>query len=178
MTHDELVLVACRWLRRRCHPPCQIVLGDFRCNTVDEFPDAIGWSTYGWSTLVECKASRADFLRDRTKACRRHADPLFDKRMGRMRYYMAEPGVLQPGDLPVGWGLLEVNHGRSVSVAVAARPFDDAQRPLGIKHELVLLLTAIRRHLEDGGTSRGRQRQAQGFMRIVTIALTHAGPVC
>jgi hypothetical protein len=31
-----------------------------------EIPDAIGWNTHG-SVVVECKTSRADFMRDRDK---------------------------------------------------------------------------------------------------------------
>ncbi|EAZ98139.1 hypothetical protein MELB17_09653 [Marinobacter sp. ELB17] len=52
--------------------------------------------------LVECKASRSDFLADRNKPFR--LDP--DLGMGIYRFYLCLPGVIGVADLPDGWGLL------------------------------------------------------------------------
>ena len=35
-----------------------------------EHPDAIGWDWRGWSILVECKVTRADFNADKRKRLR------------------------------------------------------------------------------------------------------------
>lgn len=71
-----------------------------------EIPDAIGWSTAGYSTLVECKASRSDFLRDQKKYFRR----VSEMGVGMQRFYLTPPGLLSPEELPEGWGLLEAGH--------------------------------------------------------------------
>ena len=62
MTHSELVELASRQLKRwRCVPVlCELVT----YSSSGEIPDAIGWTSRN-SILFECKASRADFLRDK-----------------------------------------------------------------------------------------------------------------
>lgn len=110
MTHSELIEAAARWLR-----------GSQRCGVVlveasggHEIPDAIGWRMGGrMSVLVECKASRADFLRDGDKWHRRAG-----LGVGQRRYYMAPAGLLQPEDVPAGWGLVEVTSSGRCRVAV------------------------------------------------------------
>lgn len=103
MTHAELVDHALRWLRgtQRCPVAVASPGGGL------EIPDAIGWRSGGrMSILVECKASRADFLRDKKKWHRQHG-----LGVGQRRYYMAPPGIITPADLPPGWGLVEVVDG-------------------------------------------------------------------
>lgn len=56
--HKVLVTLAVRWIKRRC----SIVFPEFS-SAAGEAPDAIGWKG-GLSALIECKFSRADFLRD------------------------------------------------------------------------------------------------------------------
>jgi hypothetical protein len=101
LTHSDLVARAGKWLRRQ---GCRVVLlDDFVCNTSpNEKPDAIGWRD-GLSILIECKASRADFLADRKKPFR--IDP--SQGMGDWRFILAPEGVVQRcGEIPEGWGLL------------------------------------------------------------------------
>lgn len=101
MTHDDLVKRAARWLRQQ---GCGIVFDDrFRaiCHSGEQ-PDAIGWRD-GLSILIECKASRSDFLADRAKRFRQ--EPA--KGMGDWRFFMAPVGMISVGELPQGWGLLE-----------------------------------------------------------------------
>jgi hypothetical protein len=95
--HAELVSRARSWLRRQ---GCGIVLAEFRALTPEQ-PDALGWRD-GLSMLVECKASRSDFLADRGKPFR--ADPSLG--MGDWRFYLSPPGIVRSEDLPEGWGLL------------------------------------------------------------------------
>ena len=63
MTHETLVQKAVAWLRGY---GCGVVLSEQSC-TSGETPDAIGWKRACHSVVVECKASRADFLVDREK---------------------------------------------------------------------------------------------------------------
>ncbi len=137
MTHDELCDRAVRWLLKTKR--CRLVLREV-VSYAGEIPDAIGWQAgTGFSFLVECKASRGDFLRDQKKWSR---DPRNCHSMGQMRFYMAPPGLLRPDELPEGWGLLEV-HGRRVRVVRdvdVARPLD----PSGYRGELMHMLRGLR----------------------------------
>lgn len=100
-THRELCTVAAKWLRRKgysnavAEPPLQAY----------ENPDAIGWGRV--TAVIECKTGRADFKRDRKKSFR-HPNAALLTAMGDYRWYMAPRGLLNPDDLPDGWGLLEV----------------------------------------------------------------------
>lgn len=109
MTHAALVHRACSWLRSQ---GAAVISCDGGPDT-GEIPDVIGWDAAGWSTLVECKATRGDFHRDREKPCRAGLG------MGRLRYYLCRRGVIQPNWLPPGWGLLWCNE-RAARVVVPA----------------------------------------------------------
>src|SRR6266849_4221504 len=111
MTHQKLVCKAVAWLRRY---GCGVVLAEQSCAS-GETPDAIGWKRGCHSVTVECKSSRADFLADRDKPFRRKPE----KAMGCERFYLTPAGLLQPQELPPGWGLLEFR-GRSVEVVYAS----------------------------------------------------------
>lgn len=104
-----------------------------------EEPDAIGFKGYGDSTLVECKASRADFRADGKKWFRQN--PAMG--MGKRRYMLAPEGVISVDELPDGWGLLKPC-GRGVRVVRHGRPFDF----YGRAWEIQMLVSALRR--EDG----------------------------
>lgn len=103
MTHAELVARAQRWLRNtRKHSPVLAEIG----SSGYECPDVIGWAR-GWSTLVECKVSRSDFLADGAKAFRRNPA----SGMGLFRWYaipldLFERSQVIPLDLPERWGLV------------------------------------------------------------------------
>lgn len=143
MTHAQLVSLAARWLHtRRNHP---IVLSDVRCNMVAEQPDVLGWTNNGVSTLIECKISRADFLRDETKSHRRTPD----RGMGYVRWYATPRGILSKDDLPEGWGLVEMfGDGWSrARIVHTGRPF----RARNEKDERTMLVQALRRATEGWG---------------------------
>ena len=70
-SHEQLVERAGRWLRGTMR--CNVVLLEPGYGSVGEIPDAIGWTSDGVSIVVECKASRSDFLADRNKPARRRA---------------------------------------------------------------------------------------------------------
>ena len=131
ITHDMLVEAAAAWLRSRC----SVVITEM-AHLESETPDAIGWKSKT-SILIECKASRADFLADRWKPFRR--DP--GSGMGAVRYYCAPSGMLKAEELPEGWGLLELRAGR---LRVAKQP---PAKKFPRRHiaEITLLLSALRR---------------------------------
>lgn len=100
-THDTLVKIAHRWLAQRCG----FVFAELcACTSNGEIPDAIGFRSGGISLLIECKATRSDFLSDKSKRFRR--DP--SRGMGNFRWYLAPSGVIEREELPQGWGLIQV----------------------------------------------------------------------
>jgi len=126
--------MAVHWLRRY---RCGVVLSEQACLS-GEVPDAIGWKKKCHSVLVECKASRADFLVDRGKAWRIQPEV----GVGSERYYLAPRGLIPERDLPAGWGLLEVK-GRQVEVA--KRSAKNLRSSAGFECEMNLLLASLRR---------------------------------
>lgn len=99
--HASLVKLGVRWLSRRS----STVFYEFAA-CAKETPDIIGWSS-GLSTLIECKATRADFLHDAKKIVRQKPAG----GMGQRRYYLCPPGVINIEDLPGKWGLLVAEKG-------------------------------------------------------------------
>lgn len=141
MRHPDLVERAAAWLRNTKR--CGVVLTE--ASGGHEIPDAIGWRCGGRvSTLVECKASRADFLRDAQKWHRRHAAHVG---IGQERYYMAPAGMLRPDEIPEGWGLVEVTPGGRARVTKRA-PEPGKDRPLDrevMAREVAYLYSATRK---------------------------------
>lgn len=147
MTHAELCLIAERWLWRQ---NCGVVFRDsFRASPyTGERPDAIGWR-HGISILIECKASRADFLADRGKPFR--IEPA--RGVGDWRFYLAPPGIVEAADLPPGWGLLHAKGGKVTPVAGmppntgwrTGRPFAGCKLA-----EVEMLYAALRRMVVRG----------------------------
>lgn len=133
MTHTDLVERAYNWLR--VYKSCSVIVTEMSSGA-GESPDAIGWR-FGMSWLVECKASRADFLADRAKHFRRNPGT----GMGRHRYFMCEPGMIARADLPADWGLL---HPKTRGVLVAAEPMPQA---FDARREAELLCSCLRRTL-------------------------------
>ena len=145
-THAELVERAGRWLRYSAHTEvnkafeprvsrCGVVLLEPR--GVIERPDAIGWYNSGrCSILIECKATREDFLADKTKRVRMARE---ESGMGRFRFYMAPAGIIKAVDVCESmWGLL-VCVGRSVECEKLSEPFN-----FHMVNEMALLWSAVR----------------------------------
>ena len=129
MTHCALVEAAAAWLRKTC----AVVITEIA--TVGEEPDAIGWNGVN-SVLIECKASRADFLSDRRKYFRREPE----RGIGCRRFFLMPAGLVASTEIPTGWGLLE-SDGRRVRQVIHSEPF----REMDSRHEIRILLSALRR---------------------------------
>jgi len=124
-----LVAAAARWLGKKC----AVVVTDL-VTYAGETPDAIGWTSVN-SILVECKASRSDFKADARKPFRVRGEG-----MGELRYYMTPEGMVQPEELPEGWGLLEV------AVTGKIRVLREAMIKCAMKNwEVIVLISALRR---------------------------------
>ncbi|MGZ4733562.1 MAG: hypothetical protein ACXVZH_15625, partial [Terriglobales bacterium] len=134
MTHAQLVEQAVAWLRSY---RCGVILSEQACIS-GEMPDAIGWKRVSRSVLVECKISRADFLADRDKPFRQKSD----LGLGCERFYLTPAALLEPGELPAGWGLLEVRKRKVEIVRQSAR---DLRTTDGLAYEMNLLLASLRR---------------------------------
>lgn len=130
MTHADLVARAAQWLHAR---RCVVVVTELRSG--HETPDAMGWRQ-AFSTVIECKASRADFRADAKKFFRKHEY----LGLGYSRYYMTPPGLIREDEIPSGWGLLEA-HATRVKVVRRSQPFPDR----AIDSEVKMLLSCIRR---------------------------------
>lgn len=96
-THAELVEIAYRWILKR--GSCGVAFKELRSYNA-EIPDVIGFGS-GFSSVIECKTSRSDFLSDKKK-------PHRAKGMGTFRYYCCPIGLIKPEELPEKWGLLYV----------------------------------------------------------------------
>lgn len=110
LTHKSLCALAVKWLKRpysRDGHGCHVAVEEARSGWDGEVPDAIGFHLNGNrvdSVVVEVKVSRGDFLSDKAKP---HRAPGLG--MGNWRYYLCPEGLIQPEELPAGWGLLWVN---------------------------------------------------------------------
>lgn len=127
---------------------CQIAASEMSYGR--EIPDAIGWR-WDDSVLIECKVSRADFLRDKKKAFRKEGE----KSLGKYRFYLCPPGVILPADLPPRWGLLYAE-GRSIKKIVYPTGYsmnygtwEQFRHEPNTAREMQLLV-AIARRLRDG----------------------------
>jgi hypothetical protein len=97
-THKELVEIAYKWVLKNCS--VGIAFKELY-SLASEIPDVIAFG--GWESIViECKASRSDFLGDMKK-------PHRTKGMGNWRFYCCPKGMIKVGELPEKWGLIYVN---------------------------------------------------------------------
>lgn len=167
MTHADLVARAARWLRYSCRlrasylvggqpyrytAHCAVVFTELATSAM-ETPDAIGFCNRGLtSVLIECKTSRADFLKDGKKQHRRHCG------MGNYRFILAPSGLLEPTEMLTGWGLLSVT-GRRVTIDL-----DATERDTNRRAETQMLWSYCRRMQAAKTGSEDRQRK--GHMTV------------
>jgi hypothetical protein len=129
LTHKRLLEGAQQWLYQVHGCTTVLVETSTMATRLVEIPDVLGFhrTKYGvTSILVECKASRADFLADKQKVSRQIRNSSLA--MGRERWYFAPPGLIyeDASEMPDRWGLAEWDGGpiRQVQVLHRAIPFD------------------------------------------------------
>lgn len=98
MSHALCVKMASEYMHKRA----EVVLPEFFSHNA-ELPDVIAFNGR-YSTVIECKVSRSDFLKDRHKSFRINPN----QGMGDYRYYCAPKGLINPSELPRDWGLIEI----------------------------------------------------------------------
>ena len=101
LTHDEISDIGAIWLRRNGYP---FAISNYTDAVERELPDAIEFTAYGQSFLLEAKVSIEDFKSDFKKRHRQEGE----KAYGDKRGYIAPEGLIDPKDVPYGWWLLEV----------------------------------------------------------------------
>lgn len=106
ITHENLVKHGLAWLKRR---KCVLILTEM-VGGARESPDVFGVNSNGTTVLIECKATRSDFLSDAKKIVRQRPN----MGIGMERFYLAPKGLLNPDELPAGWGLLESDGKKAV----------------------------------------------------------------
>lgn len=132
LSHNAIVRRIGHWLRHS--KGCNIVLLELKTAN-HEIPDALGFHGSGESILVECKASRSDFLADKQKIFRQ----MPAQGMGDLRFFAGPPEVFRDDDITDGWGILKI-HDKHISLAKAP----EAQ-PSNKRAEVKMLMSAIRR---------------------------------
>ena len=130
-THNRLVRRMAQWLKGTKR--MTIVCAELSTRN-SETPDVIGWAGGAASILIECKVSRSDFVADRKKQFRKHAK----LGMGDRRYIAAPKGMLRPGEMPDGWGLLEADTWVRI---VKEADFMEGNK----RNECTMLMSALRR---------------------------------
>lgn len=101
LTHHQLCELGARWIVNESH------FGGYDWRILiepgqrEELPDVFAF-TRNCSVLIECKASRSDFLADKRKPFRQ--DP--QKGIGMRRFYLVNDGVATQDEMPDGWQLL------------------------------------------------------------------------
>jgi hypothetical protein len=129
LTHDKLVKLGRAWLSRSC----AIVITEMA--TVGEEPDVLGFRN-GDCTLIECKATRADFNADRQKSFRVYPE----LGIGMYRYFLTPEKLLTLESVPEGWGVLETC-GRRIRCTRTPRIFSQHNH----RQEKLILMSALRR---------------------------------
>lgn len=148
MTHAEMVRLARNWLwsldpTQERTRPC-VVCTEVSASHSAESPDVFGVGADGITYLIECKVSRADFLADRSKPHRSAS-----LHLGSYRWFCAPSGIIEPHELPKGWGLIQVVNGKMRQRIVPEIAHDvDRQAELSI---LIRVMQSVWR----GGRVRG-----------------------
>jgi len=119
MTHRQLCEMGARFIAQKLYHgkeyPWRILIETgFR----KENPDVFGFTRYN-SVLIECKASRSDFLADKKKPFRQNPQ----EGVGNTRYYLVNEGVAKPEEMPEGWQLLEAIDENTIRVSPSFNPF-------------------------------------------------------
>ena len=143
MIHEELVKRGAKWLKNNYNSRYRfpIILPEYRCYS-NSIPDVIGMSH--WSTIViECKATRADFLADSRKGHRRYVIQL-----GNERYYLVPAGLVLVEEVPEKWGLLYCyDHKITVEKeAVVFPPSETRPQEYQVMYSLIRRLVSLDGH--------------------------------
>jgi hypothetical protein len=156
VTHSDLVHAAHWWCRNTLR--CSVVLSESVADFGGESPDVIGWGFSGFSVLIECKTSRADFFADAKKTFRRRPE----MGMGAQRWFFTPKGLVRPEEVPSQWGLAELRGSRVFKVK---KPVHFHER--STRSEMVLLVSALHRARGGLGSLRIFDPAPTAALRVV-----------
>lgn len=105
--HQRLAKQGAAWLRKNGFG---VVTTELSSQNSRERPDVVGFRS-SCSAVIEVKVSRADFRADMKKPERSQGG------IGVYRFYLCPEGLIVPGELPTGWGLLYAR-GRALEAIV------------------------------------------------------------
>lgn len=159
MTHDGLVDLGALLLSR---------LGWYGIITEPgrraEEPDVIGFKSLYGSCIVECKASRKDFLSDRKKWARKR----MEDGVGNYRIYLTDAGVVRDeSEIPEFWGWAEVV--KKDTLELRRRP--ERIDKLNLKADRNLAISAVYRLVKCPE----KMKKPQGMLRILKDGLRLKG---
>jgi hypothetical protein len=145
-THRELVEIGYKWLMIRCSFAFKELVA---MTYYGESPDVIGFNSSG-SFVLEAKTSRSDFLKDKKKIFRQ----IPEYGMGDWRFFICKKGLIKTDELPMWWGLIEVNEKGKTKVF---NPFGKGNIYSNWKRhkkcngsEVIMMISALRRIQEKG----------------------------
>lgn len=101
-----LIHLSAAWAKKQGFP---IVATNLCAIGSREKVDLVAFRT-SCSLMIEAKASRADFFADRKKPERRTGG------VGTYRFYVTPPNLVQPAELPAGWGLLYADGKKAIEI--------------------------------------------------------------
>ena len=105
-----------------------------------ENPDVITWNSSGRSTVYEIKMSRADFLADFKKKCRKSDH----KKAGCKFAYVCYGDFIKPDEIPEKWGLFYFINGKFKAIKYTPNDFDNWENPVrDLQGEIVMLVNYI-----------------------------------
>lgn len=105
-THRLLCNFGAAWFKREGFG---VVAQELVVGNVREQTDVIAFRST-CSAVMESKVSRADFLRDKLKPHRIAGG------LGNYRFFICPEGLIEPSELPTGWGLLYQRGSRTVAI--------------------------------------------------------------
>lgn len=139
MTHDELVAISAKWLRKHQQniiiPNCTVVASDMHTVHLSR-PDVLGFNS-DKSVLLEIKVNRSDFVSDKQKRAR--IDP--EKEVGEFRYYVCPYGLIFPDEIPTAWGLIYCDDKGKMTIEKIGLKFSQ----FNLSEERSILMSLLRR---------------------------------
>lgn len=121
MTHEEVIKHSRKVLKRPGKRWKSSVTFAELSTANGEIPDVIGFSS-GYSSLIEAKVSRSDFLCDKNKSFRKCPE----LGMGNYRFYACPKDLIKPDEIPDKWGLIYVSEkGRCTIIKTPERQESD-----------------------------------------------------
>jgi len=142
---DNPHFALCKLTAEKLGKMCDVTLYEYGSYASYEHPDVLCYHG-SLTNLYEIKMSRADFRADFKKPHRQSGPtPRFQyPHLGVYRYYVCPEGLIQPDELPTGWGLYWVNEKRFIKKRTSAT-FKRCYRT-----ELSLLTHAMRTYVNGG----------------------------